>query len=60
MAPGEHQIDVQVWKPTSSGGLEGLSDAFIPSVPDLTALRELNVSPFLRSQIQVRNALRIV
>lgn len=77
MAPGLHDVDVSLWKPTSSG-LEGLSgtwllnflfalipivlkttffsnkhyaEELIPSIPDLAALRELTMSPFLRSQI---------
>jgi len=75
MAPGQHHIDVSLWKPTS-GGLEGLSgtilspvlvlsvfvlmfanlfhygaETLIPTIPDLTAMRELTMSPFLRSQI---------
>uniref|UniRef100_A0A7S3M057 B9 domain-containing protein 2 n=1 Tax=Spumella elongata TaxID=89044 RepID=A0A7S3M057_9STRA len=50
MAPGQHFVDVPLWKPISSG-LEGLSEELIPTIPDLTALRELTMSPFLRSQI---------
>lgn len=76
MAPGEHDVDLQLWKPVSNG-LEGLSgktyfpavanesvqfstfprfhatDSLIPGIPDLTGLRELSISPFLRSQVQV-------
>lgn len=70
MAPGQHFVDISLWKPTSAG-LEGLSgmcwyihdplsfskffhsaEELIPTIPDLTALRELTMSPFLRSQIQ--------
>lgn len=51
---GKHCIDIQLWKPRSKG-LDQLEDQFLPSYPDLHSLRELNLNPFLRSQVQVDN-----
>mmetsp|Transcript_32388 Transcript_32388/g.54614 ORF Transcript_32388/g.54614 Transcript_32388/m.54614 type:complete len:179 (+) Transcript_32388:1206-1742(+) len=50
MTPGKSLVEIQLWRPYSSG-LEGLSDTLLPGIPDLAALRELTVSPFLRSQL---------
>jgi hypothetical protein len=52
MTPGSHAVDVNLWKPTSSNGLDILSEALLPTTPDLKALRELVVNPYLRSKLQ--------
>lgn len=48
---GQHIVDVHLWKPSASG-LEAISEMLLPSVPDLKRLRELIVSPYMRSQVQ--------
>lgn len=53
-SPGKHAIDVQLWRPTSHG-LSRISEMFLSSCPELKTIRELTVSPFLRSQILVSN-----
>lgn len=47
--PGVHSLDANVWLPTSEG-LGALKETFLPVYPDLKAIRELSISPFLRSQ----------
>ena len=49
-APGDHVIDVNLWKP-SPNGLEAFADMLLPNVPDLKTLREIQVSPYLRSKL---------
>lgn len=49
--PGKHDLDMHLWKPCSSG-LQNISGMLLPSIPDLKALRELTMSPYLRSQIK--------
>lgn len=48
---GEHFVDVHLWKPAASG-LEAISELLLPSTPDMKRLRELIVSPYMRSQLQ--------
>ena len=49
MAPGDHTVDLNLWKPSPSG-IDALADMLLPNVPDLKALREIQVNPYLRSQ----------
>jgi len=48
---GQHTIDVHIWKPSSSG-IDAIADMLLPTVPDIKKLREVMVSPFMRSQLQ--------
>lgn len=48
MSPGEHVVDINLWKPTGTG-LNALSEYLLPNVPDLKVLREIIVNPYMRS-----------
>lgn len=48
---GAHYIDINLWKPCNLG-ITNLLDNLVPSCPDLKALREIIVSPYMRSQVQ--------
>jgi len=50
MSPGEHYVDVLLWKPSPTG-LDAIAEALLPGTVDVRALRELIVSPYLRSQV---------
>jgi hypothetical protein len=47
--PGRHCVEVAVWRPKSEGW-RGLVEQLVPSHPDITKIRELSMSPYLRSQ----------
>jgi hypothetical protein len=49
MSPGEHVMDINLWKPTGTG-LDALSEYLLPNVPDLKVLREIIVNPYMRSK----------
>jgi hypothetical protein len=49
MSPGDHVVDINLWK-ISASGLDALADYLLPNTPDLKALREIQVNPYLRSQ----------
>lgn len=52
----EKSIDVPIWKPSGDGfGLDSIYEMLLPTCPDLRAIRELSVSPFLRSKIQTES-----
>lgn len=51
---GEHFVDVHLWKPAASG-LEAISELLLPSTPDMKRLREIIVSPYMRSQLQAES-----
>ena len=50
--PGKHSIDVPIWRPTNSS-FGSFFETMIPSVPDLKKLRELMISPYMKSQVMV-------
>ena len=50
--PGKHSIEVPIWRPTTSL-LGSFVDTMVPNVPDLKKLRELMVSPYMKSQVKV-------
>ncbi|RYH01738.1 hypothetical protein EON65_48235 [archaeon] len=50
--PGHHILDCHAYMPLSEG-LSALKELFLPAYPDLKAIRELSVSPYLRSQFKV-------
>ena len=54
MQSGTHILDVIIWKPALSG-VESISEALLPTVPDLKALREVMVNPYLRSKLQTNS-----
>ncbi len=47
--PGRHCVEVAVWRPMSEGW-RGLVDRLVPSMPDITKIRELSMSPYLRAE----------
>jgi hypothetical protein len=51
---GKHAVDVHIWKPSSSGA-DAFAEMLLPTVPDLKRLREIVVSPYLRSAIQTES-----
>lgn len=48
---GQHVVDVHLWKPAASG-LDAITDMLLPTAPDIKRLREVMVSPYMRSQVQ--------
>ena len=48
---GTEVLELSLWRPRSPG-LEVITEMFLPTCPDLRALRELIVSPYMRSQVQ--------
>jgi B9 domain-containing protein 1 len=56
MQPGAHVLDVNIWKPALNNGIEMISDALLPTVPDLKALREVMVNPYLRSKLHTTSS----
>lgn len=53
--PGVHSLDANVWMPVSEG-LASLRETLLPVYPDLKAIRELSISPYLRSQFACEDA----
>eukprot|EP01036_Dinobryon_divergens_P022425 gene22425-30678_t len=49
---GAQCLDVELWKPCQKGFLFPGVDNLLPVAPDLRSIRELSISPYLRSQIQ--------
>ena len=55
MEAGKHTLDINIWKPIPTGIVDSLSEIFLPTVPDLKALREVVVNPYLRSKYQTES-----
>jgi len=49
--PGRHKLELSLWRPCEIGGLEGFYDMIMPEMPNLTHLREIVVSPFIRQKV---------
>lgn len=54
MKSGTQVIDVNIWKPSPTG-VEYLSELLLPTVPDIKALREIMVNPYLRSKLRTHS-----
>ena len=53
MKSGAQVMDINIWKPSPSDTTtEYLSEALLPTVPDLKALREVLVNPYLHSKLK--------
>ena len=50
--PGKHSLDNPLWKTKSPNLLQSLRESLLPSVVDITQIRELSRSPYLRSQYE--------
>jgi hypothetical protein len=47
-------LKVHLWRPVSRG-LQGLLESLLPVFPDITRIRELSMSPFLRQDLDCQS-----
>jgi len=50
---GRMSIDIPIWKPSSVDFVD-VEEMVLPTCPDLRKIRELSISPFLRSQMETK------
>ena len=54
--PGKHRVECPIWRVKEKGSA-GLAQLFVPMTPDIVKIRELSVSPYLRSQYEVNSCI---